>query len=165
MRAAFAGLKADVVVGRLAVAGLLAWMGWIHLHLWVNGYNSIPASDGGDVIGPLFMANFAVAVAVGLAVLAVPTRILWLPAAGAVLLSLGTLGGLLVSTHGGLFGFKDSLSAPFAGESLVVEAVAAGVSLALAVRAGLAGGGGGRRGRDRRGAAGLGRTEQGRTEQ
>lgn len=160
MRTAFGGLKADVVVGRLAVAGLLAWMGWIHLHLWDNGYNSIPASDGGDLIGPLFMANFVIAVAVALAVLATATRLLWVPATGALLLSLGTLAGLLVSVHGGLFGFKDSLGAPFVHESLVVEAVAAGVSLALALRVGLLAGGPGRRRRHRSGAAGRGRIEQ-----
>ena len=127
--------RAQLAAGRLVVAGLMGWMGWIHLHLWDNGYNSIPAGDGGNVIGPLFVANFCAAVVVGLAVLSVPTARLHLPAAAAAVLALGTLGGLLASVNGGLFGFRDSLSAPFAHESLVIEALGAATGLILAVRA------------------------------
>ena len=118
----------DLVVGRLAVAGLLAWMGWIHLHLWSNGYRHIPT------VGPMFLANFVIAVAVALAVLAAPTRLLGVAAAGALLTAAGTLVALVISVNVGLFGFKDSSNAPFAHLSVWVEALAVLFSLALTAR-------------------------------
>ena len=122
---------ADLVAGRVAVAGLLAWMGWIHLHLWSNGYRHIPT------VGPMFLANFVGAVAVALAVLAVPARLLVFAAAGAALTAAGTLGALIISVNVGLFGFRDSSNAPFAHLSIWVEALALAVSLALTARSAL----------------------------
>ena len=46
----------DLLVGRVAGAGLLIWMGWIHLHLWSAGYKHLPS------IGTLFLLNFIGAV-------------------------------------------------------------------------------------------------------
>lgn len=118
------GIVASVVawVG----AGLLLWSAVIHLHLWSQSYHQIPT------IGPLFLVQgiAGMVVAVGVAVLRRP-----LAMAAAALFSLGTIAGLLLSVNVGLFGFRDSLSAPFAQESLVVEAVAAVVLLSAAALA------------------------------
>lgn len=92
-------------------------MGTVHFHLWQSGYRDI------HVIGPLFLLNFILALAVALAVLAAPRRLLPYVALAAVGLAAGTLAGLLISVNDGLFGFRDSLSAPFAHESIVAEAV------------------------------------------
>lgn len=116
--------------GRVLGAGLLVWMGWIHLHLWSEGYKHI------HTIGPLFMANFVAAIAVAVALLAVPARsLIAATAAAGAALATGTLGGLVLSVNVGLFGFTDSWNAPFAHLSLAVEIAAA---LVLAVTAGWA---------------------------
>lgn len=97
-------------------AGLLVWSAVIHLHLWSAGYRHIPT------IGPLFLLQgvLGIVLAVGIAVVRHPLALV----AGA-LFAVGTIGGLLLSVNVGLFGFQDSLSAPFAVQSLVVEIVAA----------------------------------------
>ena len=64
-------------------------------------------------------------------------RRLGLIMAGAGLLA-GTAVGLLLSVHAGLFGFRESMAAPYAGMSLVVE-VAGAVLLAVAAAVVLAG--------------------------
>lgn len=110
--------------GRALGAGLLVWMGWIHLHLWSEGYKHIAT------VGPLFMANFVASIAAALAILAVPTRRLVASACAAgVCLALGTLGGLALSVNVGLFGFTESWNAPFAHLSVAVEIAAAAVLL------------------------------------
>jgi hypothetical protein len=124
---------ADVAVARLAGAGLLAWMGWIHLHLWSVGYKHV------HIVGILFLLNFIGAVALALAVLAAPTRLLSLAAAAGALTCGGTLTGLAISINIGLFKFKDSYNAPFAHLSIWVESAGVVVLIALAVRAGLIG--------------------------
>lgn len=101
-------------------AALLVWSGIIHLHLWATGYRQIAT------IGPLFLVQGIVGLV--LAVVIALFRRLVLLLSGAAF-ALGTIGGLLLSVHVGLFGFRDSLSAPFAVESLVVEAVAGAVLL------------------------------------
>jgi hypothetical protein len=121
----------DLLVGRLVGAGLLAWMAWIHLHLWKSGYKHL------HIVGPSFLLNFIAGVILALAVLAVPARYVWLAAAAGALLAAGTLAGLTVSINFGLFGFKDSLEAPFAKLSIYVEVAAAVVLAAIAVRAAL----------------------------
>jgi hypothetical protein len=87
----------------------------IHLHLWSTGYRHIPT------IGPLFLlqgvAGIVMAVAVAVWRQVVVTTV-------AALLAVGTIGGLVLSVEVGLFGFKDSFSAPDATLSLVVEAAA-----------------------------------------
>ena len=92
--------------------------------MWASGYRSI------TVIGPLFLAQGVVSIpfAVALGVF----RRLGLLAAGAALMA-GTAVGLLLSAQIGLFGFKDSLAAPYAGLSLVVEFAGAGLLAAGAV--------------------------------
>ena len=55
------GRRAAALLLRLACAALLAWIGYIHLHLWLEGYRQIPTD------GPLFLldavAGFALAAA------------------------------------------------------------------------------------------------------
>lgn len=114
------------VVNLLAIAGaaLLVWSAVIHLRLWAEGYQDIPA------IGPLFLAQGVggLVVAAALAVF----RRLFLMAAGAVTLA-ATAAGLLVSAHVGLFGYRESLAVPYANSSLVVEFTGAGVLVVAAV--------------------------------
>lgn len=100
------------VVGGL----LLVWSAGIHAHLWLSvGYRHIPT------IGPLFLLQSVTAVALG--ALAVVVHRAWSALLGAGF-GVATIGGLVVSVQHGLFGFRDSWSAPFATQSLVVEAVA-----------------------------------------
>lgn len=121
----------DLVVGRMVGAGLLAWMGWIHLHLWSAGYEHL------HDVGPLFVLNFVAAVAVSLAVLGAPLRWLGLSAAAGVLVAAGTLGALAISTNIGLFGFKEYLADNFVHLSIWVESAAVVVLAAVASRAGV----------------------------
>lgn len=114
------------------VAGglLLVGSAGIHAHLWLSvGYRHIPA------IGPLFLLQSVTGSVLG--VLAVVVHRAWSAVLGTGF-GLATIAGLAVSVEHGLFGFRDSWSAPFAVESLVVEAVAA-VVLGLAAGLCLAG--------------------------
>jgi hypothetical protein len=114
------------------VVSVLAWFGAvllvlsaiIHLHLWAQSYQHIPT------IGPLFLIQGIVGMFLAL-VVSVFRRLVVLVVAA--LFALGTIGGLLLSVNVGLFGFQDSLSAPYASTSLVIEA------LAFVVLAGAAG--------------------------
>lgn len=99
----------------LTGAVLLVVSSVIHLHLWSTGYRHIPT------IGPLFLMQGVVGIAVALAVAA--TRRAWAALVGA-LFAASTIGGLVLSVEVGLFGFRDSLSAPDATLSLAVEAAA-----------------------------------------
>ena len=108
----------------LAGAALIIISAIIHLHLWDQGYSGIA------VIGPLFLAQGVISIP--FAVVLGVFRRLGLLAAGAALMA-GTAAGLLLSVQVGLFGFKDSLAAPYAGMSLVVEFTAAGLLAAGAV--------------------------------
>jgi hypothetical protein len=56
-----------------------------------------------------------------------------LVALGGALFAAGTIGGLILSVEVGLFGFMDSLSAPHATTSLIVEAAALVVLLRVAL--------------------------------
>jgi hypothetical protein len=108
------------LVLRLVGVGLLSAVGWIHLHLWQAGYRHIPT------IGPLFLAAAVSAFVIGAGLLAWPSRLIGLSGIGLVM---GVLAGLIVSVNVGLFGFKESLSAPFSVESIVLE-IAAAVTVA-----------------------------------
>jgi predicted lipoprotein with Yx(FWY)xxD motif len=98
------GLDWRTVVLRVAGAGLLIATGAIHLDLYVTGYRTIPT------IGWLFLLQLIAAFALGLAVLAIPGRLViasrMAAAAGAVF-ALATLGGYLLTVSIGLFGFKE----------------------------------------------------------
>lgn len=101
-------------------SAMIVWSGVIHLDLRSQGYSSI------RTIGWLFLAQAITAFVLGAVVLI--TRRALAAAAGAVFLA-STIGGLVWSVEWGLFGFQDSFSAPFATQSLGVEAAGAVVLL------------------------------------
>jgi hypothetical protein len=113
-------VNAVMVLGAALVAG----SGAIHLHLWLTGYRYI------HIIGPLFLAQAISAFAIALAV--VMSRRTTSALAGIALLA-GTTGGLLLSSWHGVFGFHESLSAPFVGLSLFVEGTGVAVLGAASV--------------------------------
>jgi hypothetical protein len=104
-----------VSIAALAGAALLIWSAVIHLHLWATGYRHIPT------IGPLFLVQGIAGIVVAVAIAALRRPIVLV---GGALFAAGTVGGLLLSVNVGLFGFQDSLRAPFAVQSLVVESIA-----------------------------------------
>jgi hypothetical protein len=112
----------------LVLAGIggafLVWSAVIHLELWSDGYKDI------SVIGPLFLVQGIASIILGVAVVAF--RWLALLAAGAVA-GVATAVGLLLTADIGLFGYKESLSVPYAELSLAVEFTAAFVLLVGAV--------------------------------
>jgi hypothetical protein len=110
------------ILGVTVGAALVAAGGAIHLHLWASGYRAIPT------IGPLFLFQGIAGVAV--AVVVVVWRRLVMVVVAAVL-SIATIGGLLVSMYVGLFGFTETLAAPFAGTSLAVESSGAVILVAV----------------------------------
>jgi predicted lipoprotein with Yx(FWY)xxD motif len=113
------------VILRVAGSGLLIATAAIHLDLYLTGYRTIPT------IGWLFLLQVIVAFGLGLAVLAIPSRLVTLSrlAAGAGAgFALATLGGYLLSVWTGLFGFKEVRTT--AGIAAGVVEVAAFVVLA-----------------------------------
>jgi hypothetical protein len=97
---------------RLACAALLAWIGYIHLHLWLEGYRQIP------VDGPLFLLDAVAGFLLAATLLAWPRPLAGLLAAG---YAIADIGALLISLSVGLFGFRESIQASFVTESLVIE--------------------------------------------
>lgn len=98
--------KWSVALARYVGALLLVGIGVIHLQqFFAVYYRVIP------VIGPLFAANFAMGLILGLSLLA-PVRRLgrWFPALaalGGIAFALGTIIGLELSEAGTLFGFHE----------------------------------------------------------
>jgi hypothetical protein len=88
------------------------------------GYRTIPT------IGPLFLLQGIAGVL--LAVLLLLWRRLIVVVAGAGFM-VATIGGLLVSVNFGLFGFRDTFAAPYAGLSLVLESAGAVVLAVVGV--------------------------------
>src|SRR5580692_2213227 len=115
---------------RVAAGGLLLATGAIHLDLYLTGYRTIPT------IGWLFLLQVIAAFALGLAVLAIPGRLVItgrLAAAAGALFALSTLGGYLLSVWIGLFGFKEvSTTAGIVAGALEVAAFLVLATLALA---------------------------------
>jgi membrane-bound ClpP family serine protease len=106
---------ASALALRLAGAGLLGWIGYIHWHLWQEGYKYIPTN------GPLFLLDAIVAVALGLVLLTWPRPLAGL--AGAAFTA-ATILALVISLSVGLFGFHESISASYVVQSLVLESAA-----------------------------------------
>ncbi len=125
----------NVVVATLVRAlgaTLLAVTGWIHLHLYLDGYRTIPT------VGRLFLLNAVCAAIATLALLTVRRRWLLAVAVAGGLLEAGTLGGLVLSLTVGLFGFTESFRAPLLAASIAVEGIGSLLLLgfaALTVRA------------------------------
>jgi hypothetical protein len=118
-RPSFSGQRhafAAALALRVAGAGLLGWIGYIHWHLWQEGYKQIPTN------GPLFLldAIVAVALALGLVLLTWPRPLAGL--AGAAFTAV-TILALVISLSVGLFGFRESISASYVVQSLVLESV------------------------------------------
>jgi hypothetical protein len=107
--------RAAALLLRLTGVALLAWIGYIHLHLWAEGYRQIPTD------GPLFLLDAVAGFALAAALLAWPRALAGLVAAG---YTAATLGALLISLSVGLFGFKESISASYVTESLAIETIA-----------------------------------------
>ena len=108
------GRRAAALLLRLGCAALLAWVGYIHLHLWLEGYRHIPTN------GPLFLLDAVAGFILAAVVLAWPRPLAGLLAAG---YTAATLGALLISLSVGLFGFRESISASYVTESLVIETI------------------------------------------
>jgi predicted lipoprotein with Yx(FWY)xxD motif len=89
---------------RVAGSGLLIATAAIHLDLYLTGYRTIP------VIGWLFLLQVIAAFGLGLAVLAIPRRLITasrLTAGAGAGFALATLSGYLLSVWTGLFGFTE----------------------------------------------------------
>ncbi len=99
-----------VILGGLLVAASAA----IHLHLWAGGYRHIP------VVGNLFLAQ-------GITGIVIAITLVLRSRPSVIVISAGFLGatmaGLLLSASRGIFGFRETLYAPYAVTSLAVEAV------------------------------------------
>jgi hypothetical protein len=112
--AASPGARAAALLLRLGCTALLAWIGYIHLHLWLEGYRHIPTN------GPLFLLDAVAGFILATVVLAWPRPLAGLLAAG---YTAATLGALLISLAVGLFGFRESISASYVTESLTIETI------------------------------------------
>jgi hypothetical protein len=108
------GRRVGTLLLRLGCAALLGWIGYIHLHLWQEGYRQIPTN------GPLFLLDAVAGFALALLVLAWPRPLARLAAAG---YTAGTLGALIISLTVGLFGFRESISASYVTQSLTIETI------------------------------------------
>src|SRR5690242_20499158 len=106
---------AALLLLRLGCVALLAWIGYIHLHLWQEGYRHIPTN------GPLFLLDAVAGFVLAAVLLAWPRPLAGLLAAG---YTAATLGALLISLSVGLFGFRESISASYVVESLAIETIA-----------------------------------------
>ncbi len=88
----------------------------VHLYLWgkSDGYRGVPT------VGPLFLLQAVVGCILGPMMLLV--RRVFVTAAGAIYLGM-SIGGLYLSMHGGLFGYQETLDAPYVQLTLIVEIV------------------------------------------
>ena len=108
------GRRAGALALRLTCVALLAWIGTVHLHLWLEGYRQIPTD------GPLFLLDAAAGLALAALLLVWTAPIAGLLACG---YTAATLGALLISLTVGLFGFRESISASYATLSLAIETI------------------------------------------
>ena len=108
------GRRAAALLLRLACVALLAWIGYIHLHLWLEGYRQIP------IDGPLFLLDAIAAFLLAAILLVWPAPLAGLLAAG---YTASTIGALLISLTVGLFGFRESISASHVTQSLAIETI------------------------------------------
>jgi hypothetical protein len=120
--AARVAITALILVG----AALAVYSGYIHLYLW--GRQPFPYKDV-PTIGPLFLLQGIVAILIGL--LVAVSRRLWAVLIGAGLM-VASVAALVYDVEVGMFGFKDSLSVPYAKSTLYEEIVGAVVLLIAA---------------------------------
>ena len=100
---------------RIGCVALLAWIGYIHLHLWLEGYRQIPTD------GPLFLLDWVSAFVLAAVLLAWSRPLAGLLAAG---YTVATIAALVISLTVGLFGFHESITASYVVESLIIEGIA-----------------------------------------
>lgn len=117
------GMKTSA--GQVALALLVAAAGSIHLYLYFDYFNRV------HVIGTLFLVNAAVGLALG-ALLLVRRDTLVLLAAGGY--AVGTLAGFVVSTHWGLFGYRETFWGSWQEAAGGIELAAALVAAFLLAR-------------------------------
>jgi hypothetical protein len=88
----------------------------VHLYLWgkADGYRAVPT------VGPLFLIQAIVGCILGPTILL--ARRVYATAVGAIYMAL-SIGGLYLSMHGGLFGYQETLDAPYVKLSLIVEVI------------------------------------------
>ena len=106
---------------RLCCVALLAWIGYIHLHLWQEGYRHIPTN------GPLFLLDAVAGFVLAAVLLTWPRPLAGLVSAGFVA---GTILALVISLTVGLLGFNESISAYYVVLALVVESITLVILLA-----------------------------------
>jgi hypothetical protein len=114
-------------VAYVAGALLVLWSAYIHFHLWdeSDGYRHIAT------IGPLFLAQAIGGLLIGVLIVAV--RRVWVAIIGLGFAASTVIGFLLtVGLTKGLFNFKETWAAPFAGLAFAVEIAAAAVLLVAA---------------------------------
>jgi hypothetical protein len=97
----------------------------VHLYLWgrSDGYRAVPT------VGPLFLIQAIVGCVLGPMMLL--ARRVFATAAGAIYMAM-SIGGLYLSMHGGLFGYQETLDAPYVKLSLVVEVIGLIATIAVA---------------------------------
>jgi hypothetical protein len=108
------GHRAAALLLRLTCAALLAWIGYLHLHLWLEGYRQIPTD------GPLFLLDAVSGLALAALLLLWAAPLTGLVAAG---YTVSTLAALLISLSVGLFGFRESIAASYVAQSLAIETI------------------------------------------
>ena len=96
----------------------------VHLYLWgkSDGYRAVPT------VGPLFLVQAIVGCVLGPGMMVV--RRVFVTASGAIYLGL-SIGGLYLSMHGGIFGYQETLDAPFVKLTLIVEVIGFVATLAV----------------------------------
>lgn len=110
------GLYLATVAMRIVGACLVALTGYIHWHLWQEGYKFIHVS------GPLFLVDAVAGVVLAVAILAWARPLTGLLSAG---FNIVTIAALVISLAVGLFGFRESIHAAYVVESLIIESLAA----------------------------------------
>ncbi|MGP3925508.1 hypothetical protein [Streptomyces sp. 8N616] len=110
---------------RLAGAGLTAAMAAIHVYLWDEGYRNVAT------IGELFLVNGVVGGLLAVVLLVAGVRRLGIVAALGALFTAGTLGALVLSLTSGLFGFTESIDAPWVTTTIAVESAGTVVLAAI----------------------------------
>jgi plastocyanin len=109
------------IAAYVAAGLLIIWSSFVHFHLWQSlGYRHIAT------IGPLFLLQSIGGFLLGVVIIA--ARRVWAALLGAGF-AVATMIGFFISVGHGLFGFKDTWSAPFAHEAFALEIAIIGVCM------------------------------------
>jgi hypothetical protein len=110
---------------RIVAASLVATAAAIHLYLWFDYFHRV------HIVGPLFLANAAVGIAIAVALAANGRVLVLLTGAG---YAAGTLVAFAVSARWGLFGYRERFWGHWQEAAGAVELAAAVLLLAMACR-------------------------------